>query len=287
MIFLQNELLKISVLDPLTDQKRFGSRYCTGGYIWQVYDKIAEENLLSGPAYPSPDPPVFDGQGLPEVFETAICSNTASVGDEVLVIGVGTVLRRSPVSPFHVRDNPDVVSFCKWDTDVQVNKVTMKTSQDFKGHSLDLIREIYLDKRTLTSQTTIHNKGELPFQLRWFAHPFFPHPEDGVCCNFSLPVNVPENPGFFLNVNGYLEMKREHQWEKGCYRPLELPWGERMIIRQRHKTVSEIQIKLGFPLAWMPVWGNRVTFSFEPYYETELKPLSSDNSANWHITYVF
>ncbi|MGA1198082.1 MAG: hypothetical protein ACO36I_16465, partial [Candidatus Latescibacterota bacterium] len=66
MITLKNETLEISILDPVADQERFGTRYCTGGYIFQVTD-TKHGNLLSGPTYPNSFN-WFDVQGMPDAF---------------------------------------------------------------------------------------------------------------------------------------------------------------------------------------------------------------------------
>ena len=90
MFTLDGENLKLWLLDPVADADKLGSRYCSGGYVWQLADARHGE-LLSGPCFPSPSPPPFDGQGLPEVFEIALGQDTATLGQDVWVIGVGRV----------------------------------------------------------------------------------------------------------------------------------------------------------------------------------------------------
>src|SRR3954463_13649811 len=115
MFHLENAGLRVSVLDPVADRPRMGTRYCMGGYIWQVRDG-SKGDLFSGPQFPNPEPPVFDGQGLPEVFEIALGASTAKVGEDVWVIGVGRVKRESAVRPFHVRNNPTLLEAATWKT---------------------------------------------------------------------------------------------------------------------------------------------------------------------------
>src|SRR5688572_33055732 len=66
MYTLANHALEVSILDPIADQGRFGPRYCTGGYIYQVADNKLGD-LMSGPTYPDKFN-WFDGQGIPDAF---------------------------------------------------------------------------------------------------------------------------------------------------------------------------------------------------------------------------
>ena len=49
--YLGNDDLTVSILDPIADRERMGTRYCTGGYIFQAADRI-HRYLMSGPTYP-------------------------------------------------------------------------------------------------------------------------------------------------------------------------------------------------------------------------------------------
>jgi len=48
MYSIANASLTVSILDPIADQGRFGTRYCTGGYIFEVID-CQHGPLMSGP----------------------------------------------------------------------------------------------------------------------------------------------------------------------------------------------------------------------------------------------
>jgi hypothetical protein len=55
MLFLENGCLKVSVLDPVADRSRLGTRYCTAGFVFQIEDLergAKPAPLLSGPTYP-------------------------------------------------------------------------------------------------------------------------------------------------------------------------------------------------------------------------------------------
>ena len=279
---LVNDELVAHVLHPEADRERLGSRYCSGGYVWQVTDARFGE-LLAGPCHPNPEPPPFDGQGLPEVFEIALGQDSARVGDDVWVIGVGRVRRESPVRPFHVRDNPTVVERAVWSVEHSKGSITMRSHEVFSGFELELVRVVTLNERTLTSATTVRNLGTREVPIRWFAHPFFPW-AGRECFRFSLETDLPENPGLLANDQGFVERNPAHDWKRGCYVVPRAALGGELEVTQRHPTLGDVNVKCRFPLAWLALWGNDKTVSFEPFHATALAPGAE---SHWAIEYRF
>ena len=283
MYTISNDELRVSILDPITNMTRLGSRYCTGGYIWQVRDARLGD-LLSGPLYPA-EPNTFDGQGMPDMFQRALGAEDAPQGGEVHCIGVGSVRRTSPIKPFDVRHNPEVIEFLRWEVEEAGDTNIMTTSSTFRDWSYALERSVVLQGRAVRSTTIIRNQGQAPLPVRWFAHPFFPLTEDNVLCRFSMPVSMPENPGYALNDQAYVVRKPEHDWNQGWYQPLEYEQaGSAMQAAQKHPLVGEVLVETDFMPTFLPIWGNTRTFSFEPYFEREVAP---GDSASWQIHYTF
>ncbi len=283
MYVLQNTDLTVSILDPVKDINRLGSRYCTGGYIWQVSDARLGE-LLAGPEYPR-EPNTFDGQGAPDMFHRALGVEDAQVGDEIGCIGVGRVRRTSPIEPFDVRYNREVIEFVQWEVTAAPGQVSMQTEHAFKSWAYRLEREVSLSGRTVHSRTAIRSQGKVPLPVRWFAHPFFPIPPDNVLCRFSVPVSMPENPGYSLNPDGFIIRKSDHDWLTGWYQALTYErTGSSLTVVERHPLVDQVTAETDFMPTFLPIWGNQVTFSFEPYFEKALEP---GEEAAWSIAYRF
>jgi len=282
VLTLHDKGLTVSLLEPARDVARLGSRYCSGGYIWQVTDARLGE-LLTGPCFPEREPPPFDGQGLPEVFETALGADTAAVGDDVWVIGVGRVRRESANEPFHVRDNSNVVERATWTVERHERRVVMRSRETFSGFELDLTRTVSLDGRTLTSESTLSNTGERAIPLRWFAHPFFPW-AGAECFRATPTLALPENPGFFVNARGFVERRAEHDWQRGCYVVPEAALGRELEVAQRHPALGEVRVACRFPLARLALWGNDRTVSFEPFHAQTLAP---GDASVWALEYRF
>ena len=284
MYTLANPELSVTILDPIADVERLGSRYCTGGYIYQVTDAVQGE-LFSGPQYPAPYPDVFDGQGAPDMFHRALGAETAPVDGEVGCIGVGRVRRTSPIEPFDPRHNREVIEFVRWEIKRQTETITMQTEHAFRDWAYRLIRQVTLVGRSVHASTEIHSLGKAVLPVRWFAHPFFPLTTDQVMCRFSIPVSMPENPGYLLNAEGFICYKGEFDWQEGYYQPLDYAkTGQALTVVQRHPKVGQVTTVTDFLPTFLPIWGNDRTFSFEPYFE---QPLKSGEKAKWSIVYRF
>ena len=284
MITLSNQQLTLQLLDPAEDLARCGSRYCVGGYIWQVVHP-EKGPLLTGPVYPDPEPNTFDGQGAPDMFVTALGADRAEVGDEVGVIGVGRVRRTSPIEPFDVRFNREVIEFLPWDVTVDGTSCTMEAEGAFQEWRYRLLRHVRLNGPTVESRTEIRNTGAVPLPVKWFAHPFFPLTEDRRHCRFSMPVTLPETPGYTLDDDGTICQNPDFDWGIGCYQALDFHAGEPpIVIEECHDLVGSVVTEIDFRPAFLPVWSNANTFSFEPYFEAQL---GQSEGAAWRIHYRF
>ncbi len=279
MYTLSNAFLTVEILDPVADQKKLGSRFCTGGYIWQIKDSGGD--LLSGPAYPSAPRP-FDGQGLPDAFEIALGQDRALVGDEVEVLGVGRVKRTSSTKPFHVRDNPEVIRFCVWEIEDLSNCVRMRTSQQYREQALFLTREVRLTDRRVQIHTRLQNVGEGPLPIRFFAHPFFPFMGPGQYFRPSLECSLPVNPGYFVDEAGWLVLKSDFNWRHSLFQLINVAWGYPVSFEVKHPRLDRVQMECGFPLSALPIWSNGIAVSIEPFLHTTLPP---GREEAWSLTY--
>jgi hypothetical protein len=288
MLSLRNDELEVSILHPVADRDRLGSRYCTGGYVYLVADRRLGV-LTSGPGYPDEEPPpLFDGQGLPEAFPSPLLAGMdldapswqPAAGTPALVPGVGMV---TMTARERIRTMP-VDRFCDWTIAESPATVRMETRQSFAGWDFALRRELALLNRTLVSTTHLANVGRDPIPFRWFPHPFFPLVR-GECCRVNLAVSLPENPGYELLPNGWIGTKPTADWHRvGHFQALRFEPGDRLVALQRHPKLGIVVATCSYTPGFFPIWGNRHTFSFEPYLEGTVKPGSEQT---WSITYDF
>lgn len=286
MLTLEGDGLRASILEPGVDDARLGSRYVAGGYVWQVTDERYGA-LCAGPAYPAENPPVFDGQGLPEVFETALGADRARVGDEVYVIGVGRVRRESAVRPFHVRDNPTVTERSTWVWRSVENGVEAETCGAFDGpggFEFVLTRTVTLVGRVLESATRLRNVGSRELPVRWFAHPFFPWPSGDEVCRLSVECALPEGAALVENGDGVVSRRAGVDWSRGHYLLPRVTLGSLLRVEQRHPTLGVVNFECTFSLGGLALWGNAHTFSVEPFFQTNL---ASRAETLWRLRYEF
>jgi hypothetical protein len=268
---LKNHELDVSVLDPVADQVRFGTRYCTGGYIFQITDP-KRGDLLSGPTYPDSFN-TFDGQGIPDAFNLGPLCDPASGDGKALIIGIGVC---------NLRTN-QVTEFCRWEVTLTDAAIHMRTAQAFGAFALDLERTVTLSGRTVRSATTLRNTGQRHVAMRWFPHPFFPQPATDELCRFNLPVRFPDNPGYALAGSGFIR-RRDGPWSTGYYQALDLAATAPLVILQRHPTLGLVAGSCSYAPTFLPIWGNPRTFSWEPFLECNV---ANGQTTSWSIDYDF
>jgi len=265
LFHLRNQHLTVSILDPLNDQDRLGPRFCTGGYIYQVEDST-HGALFSGPEFPVDRPAATNGQGLPEVFQFTLYEDEREIEGEKLIIGVGIVDKRDPQLPYHLFANSQTKIFCDWQVSPDENFIRMETAQAYKQWAFQLTREVRLEGRTICSFTRIKNLGAGATPFRWFAHPFFPLNPDWRCCQFLMPMRLPENPAYSIEAAKILEMKSGYNWREGYFQLLENCQNEKFSVIQFHPQLKRIYVSGNFPLLKVAIWANERTFSCEPFY---------------------
>jgi hypothetical protein len=270
MYSISNNSLSVSILDPVADQERFGTRYCTGGYIFQVEDR-ARGPLMSGPNFP--DGFVrYNGQGIPDTFNLSPLCEPAG-GTRVLIVGIGLCdLQRD-----------EVVEFCRWEVERSDTAIRMQTSQAFQGFALALERRVTLIHRTLRSATLLKNTGKAFIPVRWFPHPFYPQPATDELCRFNIPVRLAESEGFALADNGFV-VRKAWPWKEGYFLPVDHQAQTGLVVLQKHPVLGLVAGTCSYIPGLLPVWGNHATFSWEPYLERTIGP---GQVADWWVDYDF
>jgi len=155
MLHLANTELTVDLLDPHApaERERQGTRYCWGGYIWQVHDRAAGP-LLAGCEWPNPTPSAFNGQGLPESFRHAELGTGRPLlltENRGFIIGVGDV---AP-GPAGLA----IMAPCRWTVTTSDHALEFSTVQQNADYACRLMRRIELSGRELISTTRLTNTG--------------------------------------------------------------------------------------------------------------------------------
>lgn len=282
MITLANNELQVTLLDPAADASRLGSRYVSGGYIWQV-DDLQHGPLLVGAQFPE-EPETFNGQGAPEVFQFTCFRSETEIPAKRLIIGVGTVENNAGTGVMESHWRAAVESPAQWDTRVTATTASFAAVQRFDPWHLRISRQIELDARTLRSTTDLLNTGHGALPFRWFAHPFFPVPRDLRCCSLRPGWSLEHNPGYSVGPDGILTMTRGFNWPSGHYELVRGCADQILDTTMAHPGVGSVRITGDFPLFRIAVWANDRTFSIEPF---RAGSLLSGESTRWTLEYQF
>lgn len=269
MFTLRNPQLEVQLLDPVADQSRFGVRYCTGGYIFQIID-AAHGPLLSGPTYPDAFN-WFDGQGIPDAFNLG---PLRGAGDEALILGIGVCDLANNV----------VREFCSWEISQSDDSARFVTHHEYRDWNVELVRTVGLAGRTIRSHTSLRCNGRAPVPMRWFPHPFYPQPMDDELVWFNAAVNFPqEDDGYARADSGFIR-RRSGPWKTGYYLPLTHSATAPLTLLQRHPKLGLVAASCSYAPDFFPIWGNPNTFSWEPFLERTVAP---GQSLEWLIDYHF
>ena len=276
MLELQNESLRLEILDPVADRVRLGNRFCWGGYVWQIHDSL-HGSLLSGPEYPAEPADVFNGQGIPEILRHSVLLSgeplTIEKGRGGLIIGVG-----------QVNDRMAITKPCAWEIACSDRSVSFAAADAALGWGYELSRQLRLEGRSLTSGTTIRNTGTRTLPVHWFAHPFLPLNDGTLVCQLHFPATMTENPGFTLE-DGFIRFRKPFRtFEENEFVLLGIEPGTPFDVTLSHPTLDAIRIHGDFTLARLPVWANGNTFSIEPSIHRSLEP---GEFTAWSLTYEF
>lgn len=270
MYTLANDALEVTILDPIADQDRFGPRYCTGGYIFQITDNDLGP-LMSGPTYPD-DFNWFDGQGIPDAFHLSPLRDPAATDTLGLILGIG-------ICDLAARE---VREFCHWDVTQDNTSITMRTSHQYGNFNVELERTVTLSRRTVRSHTRLTNHS-MPLPVRWYPHPFYPHPEGDELIKLNVPVTAMDDPGYALLDNGFIARKG-WPWDKGYFLALDHPQSNNLVVLQKHPKLGLVAGTCSYVPAFFPIWGNPNTFSWEPYLE---HGVGNNQTLTWWIDYEF
>jgi len=276
MLELQNHSLRLEILDPVEDRARLGTRYCWGGYIWQIHDSL-HGALLSGPEYPAEPEDVFNGQGIPEVLRSNVLLSgvplTIDPGEGGLIIGIG-----------RVDGEREITRPCRWSIEQSKPSIAFGTTDESRGWGYELTRHLELKGRRLVSRTTINNTGSRTLPVHWFAHPFFPLTDGTLVCQLHFPATLPENPGYTLE-DGFIRFRKPFlTFEENVFAMLEIEPDRAFDATVSHPALEAIRITGDFSPSDVPIWANGNTFSIEPYIFRSLEP---GEETDWSLTYEF
>jgi len=281
MFHLANRELSVDVLDPADriDATRQGTRYCWGGYIWQIHDARFGP-LLRGPEWPNPAPLAFNGQGLPESFRhrTRDGQPLTWQGDRGVALGAGALSADTA-------GNITLTAPCAWTVTPAADALGFHTRHTAAGFSYALERRLELRDRTVTSSTRLTNLGGSPLVLQWFAHPFWALTAGRAHVTLPAGTTMAENPGFALAAGGAFTFQRPFVAPTDDqFALLALPPGRALALALDHPQLARVSFATSFVPTECPVWANAHTLSIEPYLALHL---AAGETRAWHVRHGF
>ena len=271
MYEISSDDLNVLLLDPVADEKRFGTRYCTGGYVFQIVDRHTGTELLTGPTFPDEFHPVH-GQGIPDTFNHRPLYLRRE--NSFLILGIGMCDLRED----------RIVSLCDWTVAEKSNSsIVFTTRHEFNEYSLQITRNVNVKGRTVESHTRVENRGTTYVPLSWYPHPFFPPREDNLL--FSVPPSAyMDLPTGYFAVSDGMVRRNPGVGQDRSFQPL-VVGSEQNLAAVIHTGLGyECRMSTDYHSHFAPIWANEKTCSIEPYYDDTVFP---GRSLSWTVRYAF
>lgn len=269
MYEISSDVLKVQILDPEKDTGRFGTRYMTAGFIFQVYDNKGRA-LLSGPTYPE-SYNTFDGQGIPDCFNHA-----------PIYTGEGSLFVVPGIGVCDLKENR-IVELSKWHVEKGESSIIFSTRYTVRQKDFYMIRKVSVVGAKISSHTLIDNVGEDIVSVSWYPHPFFPHVSAGPSLSLERGAILDYDTGYYFLENGNLHIRKKENGGWSSFQPIHLP-GENNLYAVVHADSYDCVITNDFYAHTYPVWANVNTVSIEPYYENTV---FSRRKLSWSMNYEF
>ena len=283
MLVLENSELSVELLDPQNDRALLSPRFCSGGYVRQVYDRTGAPLL----ARPQPTGEPFNpdhGQGMPEGFSRSPGSDSVPHGEPLLVLGVGELTShresRARAGTVHT------VAFSHWPIHRREAAIEMRTRHEYQDRVIEIERIVELHGRRLSSTTVLRNLSHLPLAFQWFARPIFPLSRSGEICSFiDEPIFLDNHPHFTRTGSRTVAAQAPPEIADGAYARVGLPEScERLEAHLPHDAIGEVAMRTDFRPYHLPVWVNAVACSLQPYYQ---HVVIAGLEERWSLEYTF
>lgn len=266
MYEIKSDTLAVTLLAPERDHGKFGLRYCTGGYIFQIRRGDGAP-LLSGPTYPDEFVPVH-GQGIPDTFNHI----PLYIPEEGLFMITG-------IGKCDLKNNK-IIELTHWDVDKRDDEITFRTVHRFSSYEYTLTRRVKVSGDKVISLTMMENGGKTYVPVSWYPHPFFLPKEEGLIFTLESPFSFENATGFFRKEENRIYRNRGIEESKSFQ---VMKTGSRLHALTDND-FYECEMKTDYISAHTPVWANNNTSSIEPYYDTTLFPGCTEK---WAVSYEF
>jgi hypothetical protein len=278
---------RAEIFDPRADPMALGARYVHGCYVRALW---RGERKLTGRC--DPDWDRFDGEGLPETFETSYGWGAAGPNDEYLRIGAGR-LRRTDNIPRETAAHAPLVTTLDWRiTERDDDVLAMATEDSLIGgwrsrYGYRLERRVRLrdDGLDSTTRLTLTCDRWQSHPVTWFAHPFFA--QDGL---EGTAIALPGSP----SVDGTLTRGPDGLYRVGAWPGGDSVqgrgvatglWGERGAIvahLDQRRGGGRLAIQLDRPLDHAVVFATTTVCSVEPKLA---RTWPHGETAEWTLSY--